>query len=57
MTQQKLIPNQYMIEQYWHGVNRYYLTQTYIVYTRDRLPLAAFGGAGLFMEHYISQYA
>lgn len=57
MTREKLIPNQYMIEQYWHGVNRYYLTQTYIVYTRDRLPLAAFGGAGLFMEHYISQYA
>lgn len=57
MVEENITPYQYLLERYWYWVNRYYLTQTYIVYTRDRLPLAAFGGAGLFMEHYISQYA
>ena len=56
MVEENITPYQ-LLERYWYWVNRFDLTQTYILYTRDRLPVAASGTPGLVMERYISKYA
>ena len=55
---EKIIPYTMLNEKYWQGVTKFYLTQSYIVYSSgglvDRLPLMAYGVPGLYMEKWTS---
>jgi len=61
MKPSQIIPYQMILERYWEGIQRFYMTQSSVIYTMDaytyRLPLAGYGKAGLYFEKWFSHNA